>query len=211
MTKAPPVPAWISNTIIATFLLLGSYSWAATAPILDATGERAEDRQQLRVLLDSMEKSVSDIDVEATLKLMQPTAVVTWQNAEVSYGVDAIREYHRRMIVGAAAKVKKFSTKATLSAPAVFYGDTAIAYGTEIDTYELAEGLSFSLNANWSTTAVKTDGQWKVAALHFSTNLFDNPLLNNAKRMIWVAAIAALLAGIVLTLLACRLMRRKSP
>lgn len=210
MTKSLQTSGWISHTIFAALLLLAGSAWAADVPALDPAADRVEDRKEMRLLLDKMEKSISDLDIEATLKMMTPTAVVTWQNAEVSRGTDAIRAYHQRMVGGASAKVKRFSTKATLGGSAIFYGDSAIACGTEVDTYELADGLSFSLNANWSATLVKTDGQWKVAALHFSTNLFDNPLLNNARRMIWIAALAALLGGVLLTLLACRLWRRKS-
>ena len=209
MIKTPQASGWIRNTIFAVFLLFAGSARTADAPALDPAAERAEDRKELRLLLGKMEKAISDLDIEATLQMMTPTAVVTWQNAEVSRGTDAIRAYHQRMIGGVSAKVKKFSTKATLGGSAIFYGDSAIAYGTEVDTYELADGLSFSLHANWSTTVVKTDGQWKVAALHFSTNLFDNPLLNNAKKMVWIAALAALLGGVLLTLLTCRLWRCK--
>jgi hypothetical protein len=210
MTKAHQVPAWISSTIIAIFLLLGSSSWAGTMPMLEATGERAEDRQQLRVVLDQMEKAITNLDVEAAIKLMQRDVIVTWQNAEVSRGPEQIRTYYNRMLKGSAPIVKKFSTKATLGGPAAFYSDSAIAYGTSIDTYELMEGLDFSLNANWSTTVVKTDGLWKIAALHFSSNLFDNPLFNNAKRMIWIAAITAFLAGLLLASVVGLLLRKKN-
>jgi len=98
---------------------------------------------------------------------------------------------------------------ATLGGPAVFYGDSAIAYGTATDTFELSEGLKFTLNSNWSTTAVKDNGQWKVAALHFSTNLFDNPLLNNAKRAMWIAAVIAFVVGLAVAWLLARMLRKK--
>jgi uncharacterized protein (TIGR02246 family) len=208
MLKAPQVLKWICKITGTTILLMVSSVWAATAPALDATGGRVEDRQQLRVVLDEMEKAISSLDVEAAIKLMQPDVIVTWQNAEVSRGAEQIRTYYNRMLKAPVPIVKKFSTKATLGGPAAFYADSAIAYGTTIDTYELMDGLDFSLNANWSTTVVKTDGQWKVAALHFSSNLFDNPLLNNAKRMIWIAAIGAFLAGLLLAFVVGRLARK---
>lgn len=189
--------------------LLLSTAWAATTPALDPKLGRVEDREALRVLLGAMEKAISDVDVEAALKLMHPQAIVTWQNAEVSRGHDEIRAYHAKMVKGTAPIVKKFGTKATLGGPAVFYADSAVAYGTNVDTYELTEGLQFILNANWSSTSTKVDGQWKVAALHFSTNLFDNVLLNNAKRTAWIAGVAAFLAGLVLAFLLLRLTRRK--
>jgi hypothetical protein len=191
-------------------LLAAGSAWSAIAPALDATGGRVEDRQQLRTLLDQMEKAISSLDVEAAIKLMQPNAVVTWQNAEVSWGLEQIRAYYNRMLKGSLPIVKKFSTQATLGGPATFYSDSAVAYGSSLDTYELTSGLSFQLKGAWSTTVVKTDGQWKVAALHFSTDLFDNALLNAAERSTWMFSTAAFVAGLLLAgLLAWLVTRRK--
>jgi ketosteroid isomerase-like protein len=205
MTRAAPY----FRLIVTALLLCLSNSWAATMPALDATAGRVEDRQQLRVLLGNVESAISKLDVEEVIKLMEPDVIVTWQNGEVSRGPDQIRAYYNRMMKGSAPIVKKFSTKATLGGNAAFYDDSAIAYGTTVDRFELMEGLDFTLNGNWSTTVVKKNGQWKIAALHFSTNLFDNPLLNKAKQMAWVAAGAGVLAGMLLMLLIGR-MRRKN-
>jgi uncharacterized protein (TIGR02246 family) len=196
-------------TLLFLSLLSFNAALAVTMPPLDPSGGRIEDRQQLRVLLDAMETGINKLDLDGLLKLAQPDVVITWQNAEVSRGHEQVRAYYNRMIKGAAPVVGKISTAATLGGSAVFYGDSAVAYGTMVDRYELTEGLAFTLNANWSTTVVKSDGQWKVAALHFSTNLFDNALLNAAKRSVWYAAGGALLLGILLTWLAMRLRRKK--
>jgi uncharacterized protein (TIGR02246 family) len=184
--------------LLAVMCMAAVTARAATTAPLDPAGGRVDDRQALRVLLEQMEKSISALDIDGVLKQLHPDAVVTWQNAEVSRGHAQIKAYHERMIKGGAPIVKKFTTKATLGGPAVFYADSAVAYGTTVDTYELSEGLKFTLNANWSATLVKVDGQWKVAALHFSTNLFNNPLLNSAKEMMWIAAGIALVIGLII-------------
>lgn len=190
------------------FLLTNVAVWAATAPPLDPAGGRVEDRQALRVLLDRIEKATASLDIDAATALMTPDVTVTWQNAEVSKGHEQVRAYHARMIKGANPIVKGYSVKATLGSPAVFYGDTAIAWGTTVETYELSDGLKFTLNANWSTTAVKKDGEWKIAALHFSTNLFDNPLLKNAERLLWIAGLVGLMAGLLAAWLLSRWLRK---
>jgi hypothetical protein len=130
----------------------------------------------------------------------------------VSRGAAAIRAYHQRMVGSTAPVVKKFSTKAALGAPAIFYGpDVAVAYGTNVDHFDLVSGLEFDLHANWSTTVHKNAGQWKVAALHFSTNLFDNALLNRAQRLNWLFAAGGLVVGLIAAWLIGRLTRRKAP
>jgi hypothetical protein len=42
---------------------------------------------------------------------------------------------------------------------------------------------------------VKEDGKWLVASLHASDNIFDNPLLNLAKKAWWWIGGGALLVG----------------
>ncbi len=195
--------------LYALFLLTHAVAWAATAPPLDPAGGRVEDRQALRVLLDKIEKATASLDINAATSLMHPDVIVTWQNAEVSKGIEQVRAYHDRMIKGASPIVKDYSVKANLGGPAVFYGDGAVAWGTTVETYALTDGLKFTLNANWSTTMVKKDGEWKIAALHFSTNLFDNPLLNNAERLVWIAGLVGLVAGLLVAWLLMRLRKAK--
>lgn len=192
----------------ALLFLTTAAVWAASAPPLDPAGGRVEDRQALRNLLDRIEKATSSLDIDGATALMHPDVIVTWQNAEVSKGHEQIRAYYSRMIKGATPIVKAYSVKAMLGGPAVFHGDSAIAWGTTVETYELSDGLKFTLNANWSTTIVKKEGDWKIAALHFSTNLFDNPLLKNAERLVWIAGLAGLLAGVLAAWLLSRLLRK---
>lgn len=194
--------------LLIMFFLFTAVAWAATAPPLDPAGGRVEDRQALRVLLEKVEKAIASLDIDSTLSLMQPEIIVTWQNAEVSKGHEQVRAYHNRMVKNANPIVKAYSVKATLSAPAVFYGDSAVAWGTTVETYELSDGLKFTLKANWSTTIVKKDGDWKIAALHFSTNLFDNPLLRKAERLVWIAGLVGLLAGVLAAWLLSRWLRK---
>jgi uncharacterized protein (TIGR02246 family) len=196
-------------SLIALLFLTHAVAWAATAPPLDPAGGRVEDRQALRVLLERIEQATAALDIDAATALMHPDVIVTWQNAEVSKGLEQVRAYHDRMIKGASPIVKNYSVKANLGGPAVFYGDSAVAWGTTVERFALSDGLKFTLHANWSTTMVKQDGEWKIAALHFSTNLFDNPLLNNAERLVWIAGLVGLLAGFLAAWLLSRLRKAR--
>lgn len=193
-----------------SWLLLMLLSLLGTFPAF-AQDAREEDRKALRTLLTEAEAAISALDIEKFLKLTDPEATITWQNAEVSHGQAAIRAYYERMVGKSGPIVKAFSTKAKLGSPATFYGpDVAVAYGTTRDHYELTAGLTFDLDAAWSTTVFKRDGQWKIAALHFSTNVFDNAMLRRAEGTGMYFAIGGLVAGIVLAWLVLRLKGRKS-
>ena len=67
------------------------------------------------------------------------------------------------------------------------------------ETYDLGRGGKFTLHGRWTATIVNENGQWLLASLHTSTNLFDNALLRSAKGALWIgvaiSAVAALLIG----------------
>lgn len=169
---------------------------------------RDADRQAMLEILSNIENALNERDLSLALSDMDENVVITYHDATVTAGPDEAAEYYARMMEGAAAIVDEFNTVATVGAPAVFHGDTAVAYGTTVDTYVLARGLEMTLNANWSTTLQKQDGQWVVIALHFSSNLFDNPLLNTANRMSKIMAAGGVVVGLLLMWLIGR-MRRK--
>jgi hypothetical protein len=143
---------------------------------------------------------------------MTDDATVTWLNAEVSRGKNEIRAYYRRMVGHKDAILNKYLTRATVSAPARFYGDVAVAHGTMADEFFPIKRDVFKLDSRWSSTSVKINGEWKVAALHLSSNVFTNTLTAELERAIWMAAGGGLLAGLLLMLIITKLAaRRRKP
>ena len=57
--------------------------------------------------------------------------------------------------------------------------NTGICYGTSKDTYTMKDGHAVTINAHWTATVVKENGEWKVAAAHVGTNFLDNPVLTH--------------------------------
>ncbi len=48
---------------------------------------------------------------------------------------------------------------------ALYGGDTAIAWGSVVENFKLAGGLSFESHDRWSATLVKEEGKWLIASL----------------------------------------------
>lgn len=194
--------------MIRTFLAIllvsfSSYSFSADA-------DREEDRALLRGILKDFEQSINKKDMSILLKHVSPNIIVTFYDATVITNVDEFNAYYEKMMNGPLKIVKDMSTTYTVSSPATFYGDTAIGYGNTVDNFELMRGLDFTLNGKWSATAVKVDGQWKVASIHFSSNLFDNALLNNVKDANRLFAAGGFIIGIILLLLISWMRKKKS-
>jgi uncharacterized protein (TIGR02246 family) len=160
-----------------------------------ASDEATHD--ELRALRDGLLDAISKGDIERELTFFHPNAVITWHNAEVSRGRDGIRKYMSRMLEGPDKAVESFKADVNVDELTALYGgDTGISFGSAVEHFAMTSGRTFDLSARWSATLVKHDGRWLIASLHASDNLFDNPLLNMARRMAWWAGGIALLVGL---------------
>ena len=170
-----------------------------------------EDRKELIKVFREIEASINAQSVDRMVTQMAPEATVTWLNGEVSRGHEEIKAYYNRMVRGEKRILDKYVTAAKLGAPAKFYGngEVAVADGTTEDEFFPVSRGVFRLSSNWTATCAKIDGQWKVVALHLSSNVFTNPLLDEAKSLVWYAAGGGLAGGFVLGWLMSRLRRRK--
>jgi ketosteroid isomerase-like protein len=161
---------------------------------------QAEDpaHAQLRAMRDDLLDAVNKRDMDRVLRHLHPDVVVTWQNAEVSRKPDGVRAYLARMLEGPNSIVRSFNTSVAVDELTILHGgDTGVVFGTSRDSFELRAGRTFELNSRWSATLVLDNSAWKIASFHSSTNLFDNPLLNAARRLLTVVGAIAAVAGIV--------------
>jgi uncharacterized protein (TIGR02246 family) len=179
-----------------------------SANAADNTDPRADDRKALLKVFSEMEAGINDQNIERFLAQMTDDAVVTWLNAEVSRGKPEIRAYYKRMVGNKDAILSKYLTKATVSAPARFFGDVAVANGTMADDFFPIKRDVFKLDSRWSSTSAKINGEWKVVALHFSSNVFTNTLTAELDRAIWYAGICGFLAGLLLMFVVLKLTGR---
>jgi ketosteroid isomerase-like protein len=170
----------------------------------------ADDRKQLRTMLAEFEAAINAQSIDRMVAQMDDNVTVIWLNAEVSRGKDEVRAYYGRMVGHDKAILKKYLTKASLGAPAKFYGEVAIADGSAADEfYPIARGF-FTLDSRWSSTMVKNAGDWKIVSLHLSSNVFNNPLLDEIKADVVKAAAGGLVGGLVLMYVITWVLRRRA-
>lgn len=166
------------------------------------------DRIALRAVLTDMVKALNEHDFDRATKHLDERGVITYYNAEVTVGHEQSREYFNRMLNESKAIVKEYRLKGDVSAPAIFHGNTAIAYGVTEEHFKLAEGLEFTLNGHWSAAIQKKQQGWKIINLHFSSNLFDNPLLNAATKLQWIIGVVAFFVGLLLMFVVIKISRK---
>ena len=185
------------------------------AALLAATGMAAQNAEdpahaELRALRDELVDAVNKRDMPRLLRHLHPDVVVSWQNAEVSRHPDGVRAYLARMLEGPNSIVEGFTTDVTVDELTILHGgDTGVSFGSSRDRFALRGGQSFELNSRWSATLVRFEGRWVIASFHSSSNLFDNPLLNGAKRLATYGAAGALFVGLVVGFLIGRRRARR--
>lgn len=185
---------------IAALLLLSS---------LASAQDHAADRQALLKILATVESAINQKDVAGLDSYLLPTTTVVFQDTTVARGPTEIKAYFEHTLGGASAVLSGLSSKAEISGPATFLrDDVAVAFGHSNDRFEFRTGNTMDLHTKWSTTVVREDDGWHIAALHLSNSLFDNPLLSGAKRMAWIAAAAGFVAGLLGMFLIGRLRKR---
>lgn len=196
------------NAALLWLLLLGTLSGGVRAADPDPY---AQDRQQLLKVFREIEAAINAQDVDRMVQQMVPTATVTWLNAEVSRGHAEIKGYYQKMMKGEQRILDRYTTAAKVGAPARFYGngEVAVADGSAEDSFFPVARGPFNLSSRWTATCAKIDGQWKVVELHLSSNVFTNPLIEEAKKAIWYAGAGGAVGGALLVWLVMRLRRRR--
>jgi hypothetical protein len=185
---------------IVIILLLCLAATPATSQPKPPPGANAAVHDALRQLRARLLVAMNHNDIDGMLRELHPNVTVTWQNAEVSRGPQGVRAYLERMTKGPNPVVLGYHADVTVDELTALFGDrTGIAYGSSVERFDLRGGHTFTLHGRWSATLVNDNGRWLLANVHASSNLFDNPLLNQTKRWLYIAigvtGVVALLIG----------------
>ncbi|GHG77571.1 SgcJ/EcaC family oxidoreductase [Comamonas sp. JC664] len=166
------------------------------APSDDATHDA------LRVLKQQMEDALNAQDLDGLLQHLHPDVSFTTMNNDVRVGKDAIRAYYEAMMKGPHKVVDRIQAKFEVDDLTRLYGNTGIARGSSRDHYVLTDGTDVIIDGRWTCTLVREGDRWLIAAFHYSTNVFDNPLLSRLKHLalaaVTVTGLGALVVGAVL-------------
>src|SRR6266404_4190077 len=161
-----------------------------------ARGQTKEDpaHEALRGLMKEVLAAYNAGDLDKLLAPVDDNVVVTWQNGAVTKGPKEVKAFYEKLTKGPDKIVQNSSINPVPDELAILYNDgkTAIAWGNSKDHYLLTDGTEFDQDTRWSATAVKKDGKWKVASIHISVDLFNNPILEIAikRTATWVGGLA---------------------
>ena len=186
--------------VLLTLLLI------ATSVI--AQDNEAADRALLLEILDSVELALNEQRFDELTPLLDDDVVAIFLDGEVTRTPAGVTAYIDKFLGGDAPLLKSFTTSADIGDSARFFGDIAVAHGTSKDVFDLADGSQININSLWSVTLSKDSGNWKIAQLHISTNVFDNPIVAAANERFIIIVTSAVVVGLIIGLLLGRLTGR---
>lgn len=161
----------------------------ATAPKAKPSDEAAV-HTQLRALRDRLVAGVNAKNPDAILADLDDDILFTAMNNEVVNGKDDARAYYAKMLVGSQRIVKDMSLTVEVDDLSILLadGEVAMAAGSSVAAFDMMVGDSFEVPLRWTATLNNTENGWKVASIHFSANMFDNPLMSGFKTFAYVLA-----------------------
>jgi uncharacterized protein (TIGR02246 family) len=179
-------------------------------PPMAAQEPDADIHNALRALKATMTKALNERDLDTIVANVAPDVVFTTMNNDVRRGPQQIRAYFHEMLTAPGHIVKDVKVSFEADALTTLYGgDAGIAYGSSNDVYELTSGDQFNIRARWSCTMVKSGDRWLIASFHYSTNVFDNPILDRYRSMLVPIGAGAAVVGLILGWLLGRMMARR--
>lgn len=183
--------------LTAFLTVMSSLPARTQTPAPPAQEPQSAVHNELRILKTRLVDAMNKSDIDGMLAELHPNVVITWQNAEVSRGHRGVREYLEKMTKGEHPIVNGYHADINVDDLTTLYGDnTGVAYGSSVETFDLAGGQSFTLHGRWSATMVRENGRWLLASVHASSNLFDNPLLNAARKLLYVGVMVSFLIAL---------------
>ncbi|MGB8814400.1 MAG: nuclear transport factor 2 family protein [Paracoccaceae bacterium] len=190
---------FLKNAALALGLIL-----SLTAPPAAAQDEAIHD--EIRAMRDRAIAAFTARDQTALLAELADAVSFTAMNNEVVQGKPAITAYYAKMMDGASGLITDISVDFQTDALATLYAGNAaaVATGTADAAFKMRAGLEFQLPLRWSATLSHDTGAWKIASMHFSANIFDNPLDSGLRQYLWLMLAAAGLVGLVLGMLIAR-------
>lgn len=195
-------------SIILAISLLGTplTAVAQQTPALGTEGLH----QELRDLRDRALKDFAANDIEALLSEFTDTLQFTSIDNQTISGKDAARAYYAAIFDPGNGLLTDISATLEPDALSTLYlgGQMAVSAGTSTVTLKTRAGTEVTLPVRWTATLVRADNAWKVAAIHFSANVLDNPISNDVTHLVTLGGVGLGVAGLLVGWLVGRRRRK---
>ena len=145
---------------------------------------------ELRALKDRAVAAVNKRDADSLMRELDPNITFTAMNNEVVYGLEQAKAYYQRMLVGPGRIVEDMTLTAEPDDLTQLYenGTIGTSAGSSTVHFKLATGSEFDVPLRWTATLHRSNDKWSILSMHFSANMFSNPILATVESTTkWIA------------------------
>ena len=156
---------------------------------------------ELRALRDQAVAAVNKRDADSLMQVLDPNITFTAMNNDVVHGLEQAKAYYQRMLVGSGRIVEEMSLTVVPDELTGLYenGTIGISAGSSVAHFKLATGSEFDVPLRWTATLHRSNDKWSILSLHYSANMFDNPVLDlYVRKTALYTGGGAVLAGLVI-------------
>ncbi|MDH3219634.1 MAG: nuclear transport factor 2 family protein [Gammaproteobacteria bacterium] len=192
--------------------LIFSILLMALSPInTSIADEREADHAALREIMKISSEALNTKNLELLKPILSTQRfTITTVDGQKFDSLEAFSSYWKALFEGEEALLERIEVDPIADRKTEFLAENVgLVEGTSTETYHFTDGDVISMQTRWSAVTIREGEDWKLASIHFSANLLDNPLLDVAKQKMTQYVIAAALAGLVLGLILMGVFRGK--
>ena len=189
----------IFSLLLVASLLQALPAAAQTAPSPADQAQLAAIHTELRAVKDRLVQAINAKNITALMADVTPDIAFTAINNDTVVGADKVKAYYDKMLTGSSRFLNDFSMTAQTDELSRLYANNTMAVATGSADVMLdlrgGSGMKYTLPLRWTATLSRQNGPWKLAAIHFSADLSDNPYLSAMSTFWkWVTAGTGLVA-----------------
>lgn len=171
--------------------------------------EREADHAALREIMKIATEALNTKNLELLKPVLSSKRfTITTVDNQKFESLEDFSNYWKELFEGEGARLVRIAVDPTADRKTEFLADSVgVVEGVSTETYHFTDGDVISMQTRWSAVTTREGDDWKLASVHFSANLLDNPLLDAAKKKITQYVIAAAIAGLLLGLILMRVFR----
>lgn len=181
---------------------------ACVLAVWAGAGQAQDDavHDEIRAMRDGAIAAFEARDPEAFSAFLADDVYFTAMNNEVVHGKEAAMAYYNRMMDAADGLITDVSvTFESDVLSALHAGNTqAVATGSSASSFVMRAGLEFDMPLRWTAVLTKDTGNWQISGMHFSANIFDNPLDTGLRKYLWIIVAVTLVVGLLIGLISGR-------
>lgn len=205
----------MKRLICLWLLVLGAVGWAQEAkvsstPVAESSPEIAQPEvaldpaeEEFALLTQHMVDAFNAHEVDSMLEGVTEDVVVTLHDGTVLKGRESIRSVLKKALKGPQPSLTSVRITPNLEQLLVLYSrgvddlgaPFGLAYGRSKDEFLLADRTRLKLDANWTVALVRDEQSWKVASLHYSVDMNDNPALADSQKKLLTYGLMGIFLG----------------